>query len=136
MSLELYLKETQFMAKRQSDILDDVGEKLTAGYQLSPLEESGVLHALQILIENAIGKSKHLLKHHGVPVPTSAYDAIAALVSVDEIPKEKLPQWNAIIGLRNPIVHEYMNLDIERVLDLVRAKQYSIVTDFLLAPLK
>lgn len=42
----------------------------------------------------------------------------------------------AIIGLRNRIVHEYMNLDISRVLKLIEQKNYEIVTEFLLSPAK
>jgi len=44
------------------------------------------------------------------------------------------PRWAAIIGLRNRIVHEYMNLDINRVLDLVKNREYGMVVDFLLTP--
>ncbi|WP_420867054.1 hypothetical protein [Chromatocurvus halotolerans] len=36
------------------------------------------------------------------------------------------------MGLRNRIVHEYMNPDIDRVLDLVDKREYQIVVDFLL----
>ena len=38
-----------------------------------------VLHALQVLIENAIGKGKQLLKAQRQPVPISAYDTFKAL---------------------------------------------------------
>ena len=44
------------------------------------------------------------------------------------------PQWAAIIGLRNRIVHEYMNLDINRVLELVDSREHAMVVDFLLTP--
>jgi len=43
-------------------------------------------HALQILIENAIGKCKQLLKASAQPVPVSAQDAFAALASLQMIP--------------------------------------------------
>ena len=38
-----------------------------------------VLHAVQVLVENAIGKAKQQLKARGETVPVSAYDAFAAL---------------------------------------------------------
>ncbi len=101
---------------------------------LSRLEQNGVLHALQVLIKNAIGKAKQILKAMGEPVPVSAYDALAALARLRAISDADLPAWNAIIGLRNRIVHEYLNINIERVLELVRADQYKFVTEFLLAP--
>ena len=132
MSLELYLQETAFLAKKQQLILAEVCSRLDAGQQLTPLEESGVLHTLQVLIENAIGKAKHILKQANEPVPTSAYDAMEALVRLGILPAEDLRQWMAIIGLRNRIVHEYMNLDMTKVLSLVQQQAYQIVLDFLL----
>jgi len=135
MSLDLYLKETANLAKQQSALLESARKTLQEGGKLTPLEESGVLHALQLLIENAIGKTKQTLKFANEPVPTSAYDAIEALTRIGQLPSDQLPQWMAIVGLRNRIVHEYMNLDTNRVLQLVEQKKYEIVTDFLLSPI-
>ncbi len=134
MSLELYLKETAVLAKRQAALLEDARATLQKGKQLTPLEESGILHALQVLIENAIGKAKQTLKRAGEPVPTSAYDAMQSLVRIGELHAESFPRWAAIIGLRNRIVHEYMNLDIQKVLELVQKQSYQMIVDFLLAP--
>ena len=135
MSLDLYLKETANLARQQSALLEGARKMLQEGEKLNPLEESGVLHALQILIENAIGKTKQTLKFANEPVPTSAYDAIKALTRIGQLPSDQLPQWMAIIGLRNRIVHEYMNVDIGKVLQLIEQKNYEIVTDYLLSPI-
>ena len=70
------------------------------------------MHALQVLIENGIGKCKHLLKSLDEPVPISAYDAFASLERRGNITQQQLTQWNAMIGLRNRILHNYMNVDI------------------------
>ncbi len=135
MRLDLYQAETAQVAGEQSSLLDEARHKLRAGEKLSRLEENGVLHALQMLIENAIGKSKQILKAKGEPVPVSAYDALAALARTGMIGVEDLSAWNAVIGLRNRIVHEYMNLDdVRRVLELVCVDQYRFVVEFLLAP--
>lgn len=75
-------------------------------YQLSWLGQNGVLHALQVLIENSIGKAKHLLKAANEPVPVSAYDAFESLARRGEISTEELDQWNSTIGLRNRIVRD------------------------------
>jgi len=45
---------------------------------------------------------------------------------------DDLASWNSIIGLRNRIVHEHMNIDMARVLDLVRENKYQFVVAFLL----
>lgn len=98
---------------------------------LTPLEQGGVLHALQILIENAIGKAKQLLKASGQPVPVSGYDAFKALVSSDLVAQAELPAWNAIIGLRNSIVHDYMNIDMDQVIALIADDKDQFVVRFL-----
>ncbi len=92
-----------------------------------------MLHALQVLIENAIGKCKQMLKAAGEPVPVSVDDAFAALARRGGIREDELPAWNAVIGLRNRIVHDYMNIDIARVLELVQLGRREFVTTFLLA---
>lgn len=135
MRLDLYQAETARIATEQSALLALAKQRLVDGLALSPLEQSGVLHALQILIENAIGKAKQLLKAQNEPVPVSAYDAFAALARLEVIPQDQLPAWNAIIGLRNRIVHDYMNIDMQRVQELVGRGQYEFVTVFLLKPI-
>lgn len=78
-----------------------------------------MLHALQILIENAIGKAKQLLKASQQVVPVSGHDAFKALTSHSFIDSATLPAWNTIIGLRNRIVHDYMNIDMNQVTQFV-----------------
>ena len=133
MRLDLYQAETAFLARAQGALLDEARSKPVAGEILSGLEPNGVLHALQVLIENAIGKSKQMLKAAGEPVPVSAYDAFAALARRGGIPADELPAWNAVIGLRDRIVHDYMNIDMVRVLELVQLGRHELVNAFLLA---
>lgn len=135
MRLELYQAETARIATEQTALLDEAQYILESGEKLSRLEQNGVLHALQVLIENAIGKAKHLLKVLDEPVPVSAYDAFDTLSRRGEINPASLEQWNLAIGLRNRIVHEYMNLDISLILQLVSQKQYQFLTDFLCKPM-
>ncbi len=61
MRLDVYQQEAAQLARYQSEILADARNKLMLGNTLSRLEQNGVLHALQVLVENAIGKAKHLL---------------------------------------------------------------------------
>lgn len=90
-----------------------------------------MLHTFQILIENAIGKSKHLLKTENQTVPISAYDSFAALERLGKISEESLERWNATIGLRNKIVHDYMNIDMALIYDLMVKNQHHFVASFL-----
>ena len=133
MRLDLYCLETARIAREQTAMLDEAAERFKLERSLSALEQSGVLHALQVLIENAIGKAKQILKASGEPVPVSAYDAFSALARCGEIATEQLAQWNAVVGLRNRIVHDYMNIDMSRVQEWVVNDRYRFVSDFLLA---
>ena len=132
MLLDLYQTETAYIAQEQTALLDQAGDTLRSGALLSRLEQNGVLHAIQVLVENAIGKAKQLLKARGDQVPISAYDSFAALTERNLIPEDDLPAWNSAIGLRNRIAHDYMNIDMNLVLDLVRKEHYRFVTSFLL----
>jgi uncharacterized protein YutE (UPF0331/DUF86 family) len=132
MRLDLYQAETARIAAEQSALLAQAKAILKQGRALTPLEQGGVLHALQILIENAIGKVKQLLKASGQPIPVSGYDAFKALANRDQIAQADLPAWNAIIGLRNRIVHDYMNIDMDQVIALVAADKDQFVVRFLL----
>lgn len=134
MRLDLYQLETARIAAEQGALLDQARAVLQQGLELRPLEEAGVLHALQVLIENAIGKAKQLLKAAGQPVPVSAHDAFSALATHQLIDAADVPAWHAVVGLRNRIVHDYMNIDMVQVRAWVQAGKDHFVTHFLLEP--
>ena len=135
MRLDLYQAESERIAQEQMALLDEAKQRVVSGAPLSRLEQSGVLHALQVLIENAIGKSKHLLKSIEEPVPVSAYDAFASLERRGKLTLQELTQWNAAIGLRNRIVHDYMNIDINFVYELITSNRHQFIGEFLRKPL-
>lgn len=132
MRLDLYQAETARVAAEQSALLAQAKAILSQGRALTPLEQSGVLHALQILIENAIGKAKQWLKASEQPVPVSGYDAFSALANNALIAPADLPAWNAIIGLRNRLVHDYMNIDFDQITALLATDRDQFVVHFLL----
>ena len=136
MRLELYQQETERLARDLQAMLDDVSQRLHQQQALSALEQAGVLHALQVLTENAIGKAKQLLKAGDQPVPVSAYDAFKALANRDQLTQAELPAWNAIIGLCNRIVHDYMNIDMDQVMSLIAGNKDQFVVRFLVTDFK
>lgn len=95
-----------------------------------------MLHALQVLIENAIGKAKQLLKARNQPIPVSGYDAFKALANAGLVAQADLTTWNATIGLRNRIVHDYMNIDMDQVMTLLASDKDQFVVDFLISPIR
>ncbi|WP_347330842.1 type VII toxin-antitoxin system HepT family RNase toxin [Marinimicrobium locisalis] len=130
MRLELYLQETATQAEKHRRLLESAATRLENG-SLSELEQQGVLHSLQVIIENAIGKARHLLKANQKNVPVSAYDVISAAMDNGLLPKDQSSEWAAVIGLRNRIVHDYLNVDFAVIEGLMKEKRYAFVLDFL-----
>jgi uncharacterized protein YutE (UPF0331/DUF86 family) len=135
MRLDLYHAESERIANEQMGLLAEAKQRLVDKAPLTRLEQGGVLHAFQVLIENAIGKSKHLLKQAGKPVPVSAYDTFASLEQNGDISSQELQQWNAAIGLRTRIVHEYMNIEMEVVYELITNDRHQFIGTFLRKPI-
>jgi len=135
MRTDLYHAETKRIAAQQGALLDEARSRLLASQHLTPLEQNGVLHGFQVLIENAIGKAKQQLKARGEEIPISAYDTFAALARIGLIPQENLSAWHGIIGLRNRIVHDYMNVDMDRILTLLQQGRHAFLVEFLMTPL-
>ncbi len=98
------------------------------------MEQQGLLHTLQVLIENSIGKAKHVLKFLEISVPVSAYDAFEILHINKKISLRQFNQWKEIIGLRNNIVHAYMNIDMHLIFEVIKNNDYEIIIDFLKHP--
>ncbi len=65
-------------------------------------------------------------------MPVSGHDAFKALVNRHLIEPAQLPAWNSIVGLRNRIVHDYMNIDMNQVTTLVAENKEQFVVRFLL----
>lgn len=134
MDLTLYQQQSEKLARFNRYLLDEAAQRLKQSADFTPMEEMGVLHSIQVIIENAIGKAKHILKMKQLSVPVSAYDSFELLAISDLITKEDLVIWRKIIGLRNSIVHEYMEVNMEIVFDVVKNHYYQFVLDFLTTP--
>lgn len=136
MQLDIYQAETAAHAAKQDLILQEARQNLENTGRLSALEFSGAVHALQVLVENAIGKSKHWLKALKLPVPVSAYDAFTLLQQKQLITPDDLAAWQRAIGLRNRIVHDYLNLNDDVIYQLIQTDAYRFMVVFLNRPIE
>ena len=134
MRLKIYQQETQKLSEKHKKVLDEIHRQIEKNSGLSLIEEQAALHSLQVTIENAIGKARHILKLHNKEVPVSAYDLFEELKSQGLIQSQELNQWKKIIGLRNIIVHEYMKVNMEMVMNVILEKKYEFVLAFLNLP--
>ena len=84
--------------------------------------------SLQLLTEACIGIAKRTLKAEGKQVPSDARQAFSKLKSLGL--DSTSADWNRIIGMRNALVHDYLNIEPDRVLDVIRLKHYEVLLDF------
>lgn len=84
--------------------------------------------SLQLLTEACIGIAKQSLKGAGKEVPADARKAFSKLrmLGMDSTGAD----WNKIIGMRNALVHNYLNLDPDRVMEVIKNKHYQTLLDF------
>ena len=99
------------------DKLDDFSVQFSDS-GLTANDYLAVERLLQILIESAIGFAKQWVKLLNKPIPSNAYDAFMVLNDCQLITKDELQQWKSMIGLRNVLVHDYLNVNTE-VIDKV-----------------
>ena len=96
------------------------------------IERKGAERLLQTLVEACIGVSKHWLKQQNKVLPTDAYSVFKKLMELQLIPAEDAQEWQRIIGMRNAIVHDYLNLDEKIIKTIVVNKMYLKLQDFAL----
>lgn len=78
---------------------------------------------LQLLIEACIGIAKQSLKARGLQVPSDARRAFSKLQSLGL--DQSGADWNRVIGMRNALVHDYLNLEPERIAEVIRNDKYT-----------
>jgi len=132
MKIELYQAETEKLCRLHQTILEEARDRLQSGDNFSNMEKQGIIHSLQVLIENAIGKAKHLLKLKQQTIPVSAYDVFDLLHQLNII--NEIDKWQKTIGFRNTIVHEYMNVSEKIVFAIIAKQEYQFILDFLNKP--
>ena len=86
---------------------------------LSNLEYRAAERILQVSIEASIGVAKHWAKTLAGHTPQDAYQAFEILVQRGAQPAEGLIGWRKIIGLRNALVHDYLNIDPEIIRSVI-----------------
>lgn len=120
------LKEQLAVHLKQLDSLSVKGKSLTL------LERSAAERSLQILVESAVGSAKHLNKKEGLPQRLDSYQTIVQLTEELNIDSDYLPQLKGAIGMRNAIVHDYLNLDWELIQAVLDQQRYRRLADFIL----
>lgn len=129
MSFQSYLEATQSIATIEKNILDELSVKTI----LSPIELRAAKSSMQVLIENAIGKAKRILKYYNSPmVPKTGRDAVLFLFETGCIDEQTYRELNSAIGFRNTMIHDYMEFDENVLMNIVKNKKYETIYRFLM----
>lgn len=96
------------------------------------IERKGAERLLQILVEACIGLSKHWLKQQNKVLPVDAYSVFEKLMDLQLISPDDGLEWQRIIGMRNAIVHDYLNLDEKVIRSIITNKTYLKLQSFAL----
>jgi len=105
---------------------------------LTFIERNAVERSMQVLVESCIGLSKHVCKKAGRQV---LGEAKATALKALEILESSLGRVTGVdpltlqgaIGMRNAIVHDYLNLDWSLVVAVVRQGEHLKLKRFIAA---
>ncbi|PCJ50977.1 MAG: hypothetical protein COA74_00480 [Gammaproteobacteria bacterium] len=118
--LKLYLKEVTLHINEYSSELEELSQ-LT---QLSNRDYRAAERLLQLITEVSIGLAKHWLKTMKKETGSNAYQTFVALEYLNVISESELIEWKKIIGLRNTLVHDYLNVDKSIIKLVIKNEKY------------
>lgn len=128
MTFQEYLDKSKLIAQEEEDILDEMAKKDV----WSKIELRAVKNSMQVVVENSIGKAKRILKYFNCPiVPQKGSDAFEFMYEMGLIEDDIYATMKSAIGLRNAMIHDYMNFNDDILKSVVLTKKYNDVISFL-----
>lgn len=130
--LEHYLGSIKEHVIGYGKLLDELREQLEEKKNLSAVEFGACERFLQVLIESGIGFAKQSLKYMNKPLKSDSYSNFEELCNLQFITPDELSLWKSAIGLRNALVHDYLEIDKEVIMQILKQKKYQQLIEFIL----
>ncbi len=125
---ELYEHELLGNARRMTRILDGFQD---SSEPFSETDSLAIQRALQILVESVIGMSRYVAETaFGIRVAKSR-ESLDELRRMGVLDHEVHARLLRIVGFRNILVHDYLNIDDAVVSAIVRKREYVFLLDVL-----
>lgn len=94
----------------------------------SRIERHAAERSLQLLIEACIGLAKHWARHE---TGGACRDAATGFERLQDAGKmDSTVPWRKVIGLRNVLVHDYLDVDPEIVKSVIAHRHYLAIIEF------
>ncbi|SFJ05232.1 Uncharacterized conserved protein YutE, UPF0331/DUF86 family [Desulfomicrobium apsheronum] len=125
---ELYEHELLGNARRMTRILNSFHD---SSESVSETDNLAIQRALQILVESVIGMSRYVAETAlGIRVAKSreSLDELRRMGVLDHDTHARLLR---IVGFRNILVHDYLNIDDVVVSAIVKKREYAFLMDVL-----
>ena len=120
-------------AESEKEVLDILFSQLQSNNTLGKIELRAARASLQILIENAIGKARRILKHYNCPIVASrGRDAFEIMYNASLIDDEQYQNLMQAVGFRNAMIHDYMNFDETILIKIIAEQKYLNIYNFLI----
>jgi len=87
-----------------------------------PVNQFALERALHVAAEAIFDIGHHVLAGRGLGVPAQYRDILPALAAAGVISRESAARTEGLAGLRNLIVHDYADLDPERLWQLAETR--------------
>lgn len=129
-----YIMSMREHVQVQLDNLNELSE-LAMQQPLRKFDRLATERSLQMLVESAIGIAKHCGKKAGNSVSGDAY---RNLMTAHDLLNSPIPHavLKGALGMRNAIVHDYLNLDWTRIEAVLVNKHYRAIGEFIAAGLE
>ena len=127
--LKIYLVEANKHSQRCLNELNELNHDLI-NVGLNSRDYLATQRLLQVYTELCIGLAKHCVKKIQSVSTNEAYEAFQVLHSNGFLTTIELQEWKKIIGMRNGLVHDYLNIDLLIIEKIIRHKKYTTLLDF------
>ena len=124
--ISLYISEVTRHIDEYMQELDELSQI----DQLNNRDYRAAERLLQLMTEVSIGLAKHWLKKHKSSTSSNAYQTFSELAQLGALTDTELLSWRKIIGLRNALVHDYLNIDQDIVKTIIKKQHYVTMHEF------
>ncbi len=129
-NFEAYVYAISEQVEQHISGLDELSD-ISVQRPLTFNQRSAVERSLQVIVEAAIGCSRHLLKSKSKPVPAEARASIERVYEILLISDPDINDMRGAVGMRNAIIHDYLNLDWKKIEVILNEKKYHLIKKYI-----